>query len=118
MDSRVAVIVGAGPGLGAAVARALGRAGFAVALIARNEAKLTALGEALQAEDITAGWTAADVTDTDELTAAVTRFGGFSGQIDVLHHNAVAFRSAPASLLTSVAAALPFMRPAMTLDDP
>lgn len=127
MENRVAVIVGAGPGLGAAVARKLGRAGFAIALIARNEQRLTELGEALQAEDITTGWTAVDVADSDQLAAAVTRFGGFSGQIDVLHHNAVAFRSAAASglsatdlladlsvgtasLLTAVSAALPFMQ--------
>lgn len=128
MDSRVALVVGAGPGLGAAVARRLGQAGFAVALIARNEERLTEVGEALQAENITTGWTALDVSDTDQLAAAVTRFGGFSGQIDVLHHNAVAFRPVPASqltsadlladlavgvggLLTSVNAALPFMPP-------
>lgn len=128
MDRRVAVIVGAGPGLGAAVARRFGADGYAVALIARDEGRLTELGEALQAEDITTGWTAVDVADADALTVAVTRFGGFSGQIDVLHHNAVAFRPAAASglsaaelladvavgvgaLLTSVSAALPFMRP-------
>ncbi len=128
MENRVAVIIGAGPGLGAAVARKLGQAGFAIALIARDEQRLTQLGEALQAEDITVGWTAVDVTNSDELAAAVTRFGGFSGQIDLLHHNAVAFRSAPASslsaadlladvavgtasMLTSATAALPFMQP-------
>ncbi len=128
MSAPVAVIVGAGPGVGAALARMLGRNGWAIALIARDEGRLTALGESLQAEDITVGWTALDVTDTDELTAAVTRFGGFGGQIDLLHHNAVAFRTArateltaaqlltdltvgAASLLTSVQAALPFLRP-------
>ena len=36
-------IVGANPGLGAAVARKFGREGFAVALIARNWTKLEAL---------------------------------------------------------------------------
>lgn len=128
MATKVALIVGAGPGLGAAVARRLGRDGFAVALIARGEKRLTELGEALQGEGITTGWTAADISDVDELRAAVTRFGGFSGQIDVLHHNPSAFRSATASvltsaelladvaigvggLLTSVGAALPFMPP-------
>ncbi len=35
-------IVGAGPGLGAAVARRFGREGFAVALISRDQAKLDA----------------------------------------------------------------------------
>ena len=33
-------VVGAGPGLGAAVARRFGREGFAIALIARDQAKL------------------------------------------------------------------------------
>lgn len=128
MSSPVAVIVGAGPGVGAALARLLGRRGWAIALIARDEGRLTELGESLQAEDIMVGWTALDVSDTAALTAAVTRFGGFGGQIDLLHHNAVAFRSArgteltaaqlladvmvgAASLLTSVQAALPFLRP-------
>lgn len=128
MTARVALIVGAGPGVGASLARRLARDGFAIALIARDEQRLTGLGEALQAEGITAGWTAVDATDPVELAAAVTRFGGFSGQIDVLHHNAVAFRETPAgaltqdelladlavgvgSLLTAVGAALPFMPP-------
>lgn len=123
---RVAVIIGAGPGLGAAVARSLAAAGFAIALVARDERHLTELGEELQAEDITVGWTAVDASDTVGLAAAVTRFGGFSRRIDVLHHNASAFREARASelsqaelladlavgvgsLLTSVRAALPFM---------
>lgn len=128
MDSGTAVIVGAGSGIGASMARAMGRAGYAVALMARDEQRLTALGESLQAEGYTVGWTALDVADTAELTAAITRFGGFSGQIDVLHFNAVAFRSAAttglsaadlladlavgtAALQTAVTAALPFMSP-------
>ena len=39
----VIAIVGAGPGLGTEIARAFGAKGFAVALIARNAAKLDAL---------------------------------------------------------------------------
>lgn len=126
MEPGTAVIVGAGGGVGASMARAMGRAGHAVALLARDERRLTALGESLQAEGYTVGWTALDVADTAELTAAVTRFGGFSGRIDVLHFNAVAFRSTAtteltaadlladlavgtAALLTAVGAALPFM---------
>ncbi|HEV7948517.1 MAG TPA: SDR family NAD(P)-dependent oxidoreductase, partial [Glaciihabitans sp.] len=36
----VIAIVGAGPGLGAAVARRFGREGFSVALISRDQSKL------------------------------------------------------------------------------
>ena len=98
--SRVAVIVGAGPGVGGAVARALGRKGFDIALIARDEERLTRLGESLQAEGITAGWTAVDAGDPDALAAAVDRFGAHAGRIDVVHHNAVASRGEPASTLS------------------
>ena len=36
-------IVGAGPGLGAAVARRFGREGFAIALVSRDQTKLDAM---------------------------------------------------------------------------
>ena len=126
MNNPVAVIVGAGPGLGAAVAWAFGRAGYDVALIARTEATVGAIGERLQSEGITAGWATADVADESQLRAAVERCGQHAGRIDVLHYNAVAFRPTPAGeltagqlledlgvgaagLLTAVAAAQPLM---------
>jgi len=125
--NRVALIVGAGPGLGAAVARALGRKGLDIALIARDEQRLRQLGETLQAEGITAGWIPVDVADPDSLAAAVDRFGTHTGRLDVLHYNAVAPRAEPASslaardliddlmvgtasLLSATQAALPHMR--------
>ena len=37
MNGRVAAVLGAGPGLGAAVARRFSRGGFALALMARQE---------------------------------------------------------------------------------
>jgi NAD(P)-dependent dehydrogenase (short-subunit alcohol dehydrogenase family) len=92
MSAPVIVIVGAGPGLGAAIAKRFGHAGYAVALISRSEAQVEALGKELQADDVTAGWTAADITDSESFRAAVDRFGGFSGTIDHLHFNPSAFR--------------------------
>src|SRR6478609_11868194 len=92
MSNPVIVIVGAGPGLGAAIARRFGQAGYDVALIARTEATLTEIGESLQAEDITAGWTPVDITDDAALRAALARFGGHTGRIDALHFNPSAFR--------------------------
>jgi len=124
--SRLAVIIGAGPGVGASVARALGQRGFDLALIARNERRLTELGESLQAEGVTTGWTPADAADLDALRAAVDRFGAYAGRIGVLHHNLSVSRSEPVetlapddlqadlragalSLLAAVQAALPYM---------
>ncbi len=92
MGSPVIVIVGAGPGLGAAVAHRFGSEGYAVALISRGERQVEELGKQLQEADITAGWTAVDITDGSAFRAAVDRFGGFSGTIDHLHFNPSLFR--------------------------
>ncbi|MEU5029423.1 SDR family NAD(P)-dependent oxidoreductase [Streptomyces milbemycinicus] len=80
-------IVGAGPGMGLAIARTFGSHGFDVALIARNRDKLNDLVGRLEAEGITAAAFPADVLDHDALTQALkdaaTRFGG----IDVLEYS-------------------------------
>jgi NADP-dependent 3-hydroxy acid dehydrogenase YdfG len=126
MSNPMIVVVGAGPGIGAAVARRFGRAGHDVALIARSSQRLDQLGAELQAEQITTGWTALDATDEAALTAAIGRFGTFSGAIRHLHFNPSAYTSKNAlelgveelvddvrlgvgSLLTAVRAARPFM---------
>jgi NAD(P)-dependent dehydrogenase (short-subunit alcohol dehydrogenase family) len=101
MTSKAIVVVGAGPGLGMAVARKFGNAGYDVGLIARNEAKLAALGEALQAEGITTGWATADVSDSAELAAAVKRIATHTGQVDALHFNVSILREVPAVDLTA-----------------
>jgi NAD(P)-dependent dehydrogenase (short-subunit alcohol dehydrogenase family) len=92
MSNPVVVIVGAGPGLGMAVARRYGSAGYDVALLSLDADELERLGTTLQGEGVTTGWTALDITDDDALRGAVTRFGGHAGRIDVLHFNPSAFR--------------------------
>src|SRR5882757_5179357 len=64
MSAPVIVIVGAGPGLGAAIARRFGRHAYSVALISSDETQVENLGKELQAAGVTAGWTAADITDS------------------------------------------------------
>ncbi|MFD0478345.1 SDR family NAD(P)-dependent oxidoreductase [Nonomuraea thailandensis] len=56
-------IVGAGPGLGLAIARTFGSRGFDVALIARTKDKLETLVAQLGKEGITAEAFPADVLD-------------------------------------------------------
>ncbi|HZJ08012.1 MAG TPA: SDR family oxidoreductase [Nocardioidaceae bacterium] len=126
MSAPVIVVVGAGPGIGAAVARRFGTQGYVVRLIARSAERLEELGGAIQAEGITTGWSAVDITDENALTQTVARFGEQAGHIDVLHFNPSAFRHKDplaltpddllddvrlgvASLLTAVQAAVPFM---------
>lgn len=126
MSNPLIVVVGAGPGMGASVARRFGREGYDAALISMPPEQLEETGRQLQSEGITTGWTPVDVTDDEALRAAVTRFGQRSGRIDVLHFNPSAFRQkdplqlTPAelaedvhlgvgALLTSVQAARPYM---------
>lgn len=65
-------IVGAGPGLGAAVARRFGREGFAIALVSRDQAKLDAMAAELVDDGVTARGYSADVRDAAALEAALT----------------------------------------------
>src|SRR5687768_3120739 len=127
MSNPVIVVVGAGPGLGASIARRFGSEGYDVALIARSQEKLETLGRDLQQAGITTGWSAVDITDDAALSEAITRFGGHAGHLDVLHFNPSVFRQktpleltpdellddvrlGAAALLTAVQAARPFMR--------
>ncbi len=92
LDGRVAVITGAGQGVGQGVATALSRAGASVLIIGRRARKLEAAAEALRADggrvatlavDIAADGTAEKIVET-----ATAEFGG----LDILVNNAnVAF---------------------------
>jgi NAD(P)-dependent dehydrogenase (short-subunit alcohol dehydrogenase family) len=126
MANPVIVILGAGPGMGAAVARRFGQEGYDPALISRSEDQVSELGQQLQTEGFTTGWTAADLTDADAVSKAIERFGEHSGSIQHLHFNPSATRMknvltlsadelladvhlGTASLVTAVQAARPFM---------
>lgn len=119
MTPRVIVVVGAGPGIGASVARRFGRDGYDVALLARSAPALERLAGELQGAGVTVGWTPLDITDSEALTAAVTRFGEHLGRIDVLHFNPSAFRAAdplqltPEDLLTDLAVGVAALLPAV-----
>ena len=80
-------IVGAGPGMGLAIARTFGARGFDVALLARTKDKLDTLVDQLGAEGITAAAFPADVLDQPSLTAALDAARGHFGGIDVLEYS-------------------------------
>lgn len=81
------VVVGAGPGLGMGVARAFGRQGFQVGLIARTKEKLDALVGELAELGVTAAAFPADIRDRDALTSALTAARDRLGPIDVLEYS-------------------------------
>jgi NADP-dependent 3-hydroxy acid dehydrogenase YdfG len=94
MDAKVLVVVGAGPGVGAALARRFAREGYAVALVARSASILEQLATELEQTGTTAAWAAVDITDEQALTAAIEGFAERFGHIDVLHFNPSVFRHA------------------------
>ncbi|WP_150308230.1 SDR family NAD(P)-dependent oxidoreductase [Planctomonas psychrotolerans] len=83
----VIAIVGAGPGLGAAVARRFGREGFSIALISRDQSKLDAMAAELEASGVTARGFAADVLAPAELEDALARAAAELGPITALQYS-------------------------------
>ena len=81
------VIVGAGPNLGAAVARRFGREGMSVGLVARNPIKLRALSDELEGEGITASFASADIRDAGALSRAIESLAESLGPVEVLEYS-------------------------------
>lgn len=92
MTSKVAAVVGVGPGLGAAVARKFAREGYAAALVARREESLAGARNEIETEGGTALPLTADATDPDSITQAFEHIRGELGDPEVLVYNAGAFQ--------------------------
>lgn len=80
-------IIGAGPGLGAAVARRFAAEGYSIALVSRDQAKLDALAARLQDGGVVARGYAADVRDPATLEAALARAAAELGPVAVLQYS-------------------------------
>lgn len=80
-------IVGAGPGLGAAVARRFGAEGFSVALLSRRQGRLDALVDELGADGVHAQGFVVDVRHPQSLTAALEQATETLGPIEVLQYS-------------------------------
>ena len=80
-------IIGAGKGLGAAVARRFGAEGYAVALISRHQGRLDALAAELAADGVTAKGFVADVRDPASIAAALELATETLGPIEVLQYS-------------------------------
>ncbi|WP_330302625.1 MULTISPECIES: SDR family NAD(P)-dependent oxidoreductase [unclassified Streptomyces] len=85
-------VIGAGPGLGAAVARRFGREGYDVALISRDRERADALAADVTGEGISARGFAADVRDPKALEAALDAATATLGPIEVLQYSPVPHR--------------------------
>src|ERR1700712_4735082 len=80
-------IIGAGKGLGAAVARRFGKEGFAVGLISRPQGRLDALVAELEQDGVQAEGFTADVRDPASIAAALEQVTETLGPIEVLQYS-------------------------------
>jgi NAD(P)-dependent dehydrogenase (short-subunit alcohol dehydrogenase family) len=71
VDSSHLLIVGAGPGLGASVARRFAREGYRLTLVARSQANTAALADELRGAGTDVAVVTADAGDPDGLRAAI-----------------------------------------------
>jgi NADP-dependent 3-hydroxy acid dehydrogenase YdfG len=101
MPNPVIVIVGAGPGMGMAVARRFAAAGYDIGLIGRHAHEVEELAGTLEGEGASVGWGAVDVADAAELTAVLRRITEHTGRIDVLLVNQSVYRGCSATQLTA-----------------
>jgi len=88
LPTKVALVTGAGTGIGKAVALALMREGYAVTLAGRRQDKLdetAAEGRALGAQSLAVQ---TDVSDPDSVKAVFARTKATFGRLDVLFNNA------------------------------
>jgi len=93
-QSKVAVVLGVGPGLGAAVAHRFAREGFAVGLMARNLQQLTQIQSEIEESGGKALSVSVDATDPASVTAAFEQVSSQLGSPEVFVYNAGAFRMA------------------------
>jgi len=91
--SKSIMIIGAGPGIGQAVARRFGREGWQIVLIGRSAERLATLAADLNAEGITAHIVPADATDPAALRAAVAKAEDLTGGLTAVHFNAGVVRN-------------------------
>ena len=83
----VIAIIGAGPGMGLAIAKTFGAQGYKVALLSRNPAKQEPLLTALAKQGIEAAAFTADVLDRASIASGLTTVKQRFGSIDVLEYS-------------------------------
>ncbi|MFO8059112.1 MAG: SDR family oxidoreductase [Bacillota bacterium] len=88
IEKRVALVTGGSSGLGVQFARALGRNGAAVALVARREHRLRQVEKELEEMGVSCNHYPADVTDEEQVRETVKGVVEDFGRIDILVNNA------------------------------
>lgn len=93
MSDKTCVVVGAGPGVGLAVAQHFGREGFKVALVARRAEALAGYVQELAQSGIEAAGFPTDAANAEALKSTFFQIKAQLGNPEVLVYNAAAIRS-------------------------
>ncbi len=88
MAERAALVTGGSSGIGLAIARALGEDGYGVTISARRPEKLEAAAQELRDAGLDVHHEAAQMTDEEQVVAAVASHRERWGRMDVLVNNA------------------------------
>ena len=88
LKGKIALVTGAGKGIGRAIALALANEGVNVGLIARTEKDLQAVAAEIESAGVKAAFAMADVSDIVSVNAAVKNIQKDLGNIDILINNA------------------------------
>ena len=100
-EAASAVIVGVGPGLGAALARRFAKAGYVAVLAARRPERLQPILRAIEADGGRAQAHDCDATDKNQVKSLFAGAEQEHGPVEVAIYNAGAFRRAPIAELTA-----------------
>lgn len=90
LDGQVAIVTGAGSGIGRAISLALAQSGAAVALAGRTESRLRAVEEQIRALGGVAAAFPTDIADVTQCAALVSSVVERFGRLDILVNNATA----------------------------